>query len=648
MDQEQRVMSAPTPTDGGRRWVLGLAVLLAVAAALRVVLAWRGGQLFWSDETRYYAAQEAWGRIQSGELAAAARLVLGGADHLLFKLAALVPAAIQAACPAAGFAVPATFFALASVANIALVARAARVLGAGPREALAAAALQAAAATHFYYARHLFPYDLSLTFGLLALGVGWGGGRERDGAARSVGAGVLAGLGFLTYAGGWLFNGIVLVGHVLSVWPDWRRGARRALQAGAGLALPVVTAVLAARLAGTDLVASFLQFSGSLVQGDFGRGRPLLVEYFWGAEGLNALLGVAAVAVALAGAAAARRWTRGAAWAAAAVAVLVVLVALSDFWPKFVIYGRTARFVVPFVCLAGAFVLERLWRLGGGPGRVATALLGLVLAQGLANFWMPLRQVFPYAFNHRAAALKEELRARGEKRQLVIVHGAHLVGRASLIGALPDHDVLYAEANPMQYSPYLYEGFPEIERAALRAAPDLRMRLIAVNRARFDHPAELQKPYPGAVQLTLLLPDVRPPGVAEPLVVTGETGAGDLLYLVYQADGSIRLGFDHWGVSGLLSDPIPVNPAKPVVIAASLGPLHDPAAAPVGQAAPQRWLYASVNGRVVWSQPAVFHAAPPDSISYLSNYIGGSTAGKKFTGRVKQIQSLLIPPFGEP
>ena len=31
------------------------------------------------------------------------------------------------------------------------------------------------------------------------------------------------------------------------------------------------------------------------------------------------------------------------------------LLLLSDVWPKFVIYGRTARFVVPFVCLAAAF-----------------------------------------------------------------------------------------------------------------------------------------------------------------------------------------------------------------------------------------------------------------------------------------------------
>ena len=61
-----------------------------------------------------------------------------------------------------------------SVISIALVYAIARRAGRDRVEALIAAALMASAATMFYYARHLLPYDSSLALGLLALWCGLG------------------------------------------------------------------------------------------------------------------------------------------------------------------------------------------------------------------------------------------------------------------------------------------------------------------------------------------------------------------------------------------------------------------------------------------------------------------------------------------
>lgn len=640
MDRSEPDLNPPIPAWNPWRWLVP--AVLVISALLRVVLVRQGGQMFWSDETRFNVSREAAGQLAAHDYGAAVRALLGGADHLFFKIVGLLPAGIERLLGASGDEIPAYFFASFSVLNIFLVWRLARATGAGVREEAVAALLLAMAATNFYYARHLFPYDLSLTFGLLAIWTGWCGEANWR---RSLACGVLAALGFLSYNGAWLFGAVALIGHVLLA-PTVRRAGGRALWSGAGLVLPLGVFIGLARLAGVDLVASFLYFSKTINQGDFGRGGRLLFEYFWSAEGPNLVLGLAGLLLAAAGALAARRWNRGALWCAGAAGVVLGLLLLSDGWPKFVIYGRTARFVVPLVCLASAYALERCWLLGGRAGRLATAAVVFVLGQGAANLWTPVRQVFPRQFIRAAADLKQELQAKGEQRQLVVIYADMLVGRGSLIEALPDHDVLLAEKNPLQYRPYLAEGFAE-EARELLGRTDVRMRLIAVNHARFDYPSDLRRPYPGVVQMTLRLPELRPAGVPEPLLVTGETGRGDFLYLVYQADASIRIGFDHWNSSGKISDPIPVDPAMPVVINLSMGPLHDPQPESMDATAvdAREWLYVEVNDRIVWSHRAAFHAAPPASISYLSNYIGGSTAGRKFSGTVVKIQSLLVPPF---
>lgn len=619
-------------------WSHLLALVLVVSAALRAWLVWHGGQFFWSDESRYYAASEAIARLGTGGFFAR---LLDGADHLFFKVLMLVPAGINAATVDQSI-VPGLFCAAFSVANIALVARIARAAGAGAREAFVAALLMAAANANFYFARHLLPYDAALTFGLLALRCGWFG----QGAGRSFGCGVLAALAFLTYNGYWLIGAVVLVGHVLLGGRDRRGAVRRAAWSGAGLMLPIAGFVVLARtLAHVDLIASFRAFAGTITQGDFGGGARLIAAYFWAAEGINAVLLVAGLMLAAAGALVARRWDRGAHWVLGAVGVLAGLWLLSDVWHQFVVYGRTARQVLPFACLAAAFAAERLWRTGGVPARLATGAVLLGLGQTVANFWAPLQQVFPTEFQRTAQRVVEQAQKNGEQRQLVVLYAEHLLSDRALFTALPDHDVWLAEANPLQFRPYLFEGFNAALRARF-AASDLRMRLIAVNESRFSYPTDLRRPYPGVVQLTLQLPADKP-NVYEPLLVTGGTGQGDLVYLKYEPPGAIRLGFDHWGVGGQVSEPIAVDYAQPVTVVLSTGPLHDrqtAVAAPSGAPDLRHWLYAEVNGRVIWSGPAEFYPASAASITFGTNYIGGSTADPKFSGTILKVQSLLFLP----
>ena len=642
---EQNLTTVPA---GREPWTKLLLLVLAVSAALRVWLVVRGGQFFWADESRYYAASESLDRLAAGDVAGFLHRLLGGADHLFFKVLALVPAGIMRAAGDHPF-IPGLFCAAFSVANIYLVGRIARAAGAGGREAFSAALLAACANTGFYYARHLLPYDAAMTFCLLSLLVGWSG----DGWRRSLACGVLAGFAFLTYNGYWLFGGTVLIGHVLQAWREPKRARIRAAVAGLGLMLPIVLLIGLARwLAGVDLVASFLSFSKNIDQGDFGRGWRLMLDYFWSAEKLNMILGLAGLLLVACGAATCRRWTSGMRWLAGALCLVAGLLFCSDVLHKFVVYGRTARQLVPLVCLASAFALERLWRMGNGARRAATTVIILVVAQAIVNFSRPLQQLFPPEFTRLANQKIHELQKKGEERQLVILYADHILGKHSFFEALPDHDVIMAADNPTLFPPYLFEGFPEDLRTWMEKN-DLKMQLIAINEARFNHPTDLRLPYPGVVQLTLRLPKDKP-GTHEPLLVTGKTGAGDLIYIIYDLPSGIRLGYDHWGVGGAISDPVQVDYDKPVTVILSVGALHEDRKGPQEEGATmsapdlRHWLYVEVNGRVIWSHPADFHPATPAAIFFGKNYIGGSTCDTTFTGTLVKVESLLAPPAFKP
>lgn len=624
-------------------WPRLLAGMLVAAAVLRAILVWRGGQFFWPDEQRYMVAVEAVGRLRAGETMAALHGLLATVDHLFFKIVSLVPAALEAyGLPSP--VVPALFFSSFSVLNIYLVWRIARQAGAPDRQAVTAAWLLALSNTHFAYARHLLPYDLAMTFGLLALAAGWSG----DGWRRSLLTGVCAGLGFLAYDGAWVFGAVVLLVHVLMSLPRIGHALRRAGWAFTGLVIPVLAVILAARALGHDLVGNFLRSFGTGHQGDYGRGWSRLCEYFWTAEGLLFPLAVVGMALVVAGACVTRRVQAGLHWVAGAMLLVAGMIVLSDAWPVFVIYGGAARMVVPFACLAGAFALERCWQSGSVLRQLATAALVIVGAQAAVNFAQPLALVFPADFRLRAIKEARRLQEGGEKRQLVVIHADKLLGGQAHFTSLPDHDVMLMEPNPLQFRPYQFEGLTDRQRAEL-AANDTRMKLIAVNRPWSNQPLDLRRPYPGVVQLVLRLPRDRT-GEREPLLVSGSTGVGDLIYLIYDSERTIRLGLDHWSVFGMESEPIEIDYTQPLRVTLSTGPLHDPAVAidaPFGPTNPnlRRWLYAAVNGRVIWSRPAVFHSAAPSSISFGVNGIGGSTCGAEFKGEVISVKSLVLAPI---
>jgi hypothetical protein len=128
-------------------------------------------------------------------------------------------------------------------------------------------------------------------------------------------------------------------------------------------------------------------------------------------------------------------------------------------------------------------------------------------------------------------------------------------------------------------------------------------------------------------------------GTSEPLVVTGATGAGDLLYVRYEDADHVRFGLDHWGQAGLGGLPVALDYAAPHHLEISMGSLYAP-----GTAGPwEQRVLVRLDGETVLDGNLACHPSWPDQIQIGLNSIGGSTAGPAFTGRILAVKRPPAP-----
>ena len=333
-----------------------LAVLLSSAAALRFVLARRGGQYFDWDEHRYGFSTLMLERLRAGDLGGVLDILFRYPEHPGFKIFGLGPAALQQALhpgqpisdmrQASGEWLTAFVFSLSSVCAIALTYAVGRRAGASERESLFAAFLMFASTSMLMHARHFFPYDLALALGMLAA---WVALSPADRVVDSIGTGLLAGAAFSTYFGYWLLAAVVLGVHVF--WhPSSLVGRARRLALGAvGFAIAPGLLVAASSLRNRPLLQLSRRFAATVTNGEYAEGWSLPWAFFWQAEGVVLMSALAGIGLLLW-----RPTARGLRWAATAAAIYAGLVVGSDLLHRFVVYDRLARPMWPFMCLAAA------------------------------------------------------------------------------------------------------------------------------------------------------------------------------------------------------------------------------------------------------------------------------------------------------
>src|SRR5688572_16296132 len=270
-----------------------LAVLLPSAAAIRFVLASRGGQYFDWDEHRYGFATLMLERLRQGDPGGALDILFRYPEHPGFKILGVGAAALQQILNAgqpisdmrqpSGEWLPAFVLSLSSVGAMALTYAVGRRAGAGERESLLAALLMFASTSMLMHARHFLPYDVALVVGLLAV---WVALSPAGHVAHSVGAGLLAGAAFSTYFGYWLLAVGVLGLHVFWHPATLGQQLRRAALFGAGFTVVPGLLVAASDLRNRPLLQMSRRFAATVSHGEFAEGWLLPWAYFWQAEGM--------------------------------------------------------------------------------------------------------------------------------------------------------------------------------------------------------------------------------------------------------------------------------------------------------------------------------------------------------------------------
>lgn len=450
--------------------VIQLSLIVLVSMVLRIVLVVAGGQFYWGDEGRYEVARDIARTLSHGEfLYAFSRM----GQHPLFGVIGAVPAAVEQ-MTREDPRIPSLFFAAFSVLNVGLLASIARRSGATEGESVIAGGLLALCASMFYYARHLLPYDVAMTFGLLAVLVGIGRGIR----AASVLCGALAACAFLTYTGYWTLGGAAMVVHLFEA--DSRRDAvRRAVFSGVGLAATIGAVTAGSLAVGENLLRALTEFSHQVDQGDFSEGWRLPWEYLWHAEHVLLVIWLVALAWALAKVRSAALPRTARIGLVGLVFVYGSLVMTSVVTHMFVVYGRLARQLVPFFCLVTAAALCSAARsMSPRPRALLTPVAAVVLvAQAAFNFATPLRQSFPTEFlreAHRDPRIPVDA-------DLIAINARRLYPGPEPVTLPPRYTVFSHTPHPLQYLPYQYEGFTPAQRAALRSA-DIEMKLLLVQK----------------------------------------------------------------------------------------------------------------------------------------------------------------------
>lgn len=399
-----------------------LVSVAAVSILLRIDLVLRGGQYYWPDEGRILRSWVVLKFLMLKKPGETLNYILHiepyTPSHWFYTVLAIPFALLEAAytrlrgVPLNTESVKSYLWVMAlgtclfSVACILLVYLIAKRVGASERECLTAALFMATSTAIFYYSRHLFSYDAGMALALLALWLGL----KQGPLSRSFACGLVAGLAFSTYNGYWPLAGLALVVHTLYFRPTLVEFFKRSLIAGSGLVLPYVLLEVLTRLRGMpSYILGMRGFMGAETMGSFEEGWKFPAVYLWDCEHLILIVWIVLAVLAVR-----RSWL----WLSLLFTAYLFL-ALPSHLHVVVVYGRTARQLVPFLCLAAAYGISKL------PKPLAATVVLLVVGQFAVNIAVPFRQHFP--------------------------------------PFLGPHD-----AHPLAWLPYQDEGYPPEVRAAFR------------------------------------------------------------------------------------------------------------------------------------------------------------------------------------
>lgn len=475
--------------------------ILAVSLLLRWALILQGGQNYFSDEGRYETSRAFVKLAADGNFSEAFSQFFIAPEHLGFKIIGIVPALVEQ-FTGESLAIPALFFSLFSVANLYLIYKISKRTGVTDHESLVALILAASSMSLLYFSRHLLPYDTALTFGLLAVYVAL---NKKPNTKTSLACGTLGFACFITYNGYWSLAALGM--FIMSLRGGLRRDsveiptkqspatsgifktwANNFLQKGSlvatGFILPASLLFVLAFLAGTNLLTEYRSFSSTVNQGSFNEGWSLPFEYFWHAEHwlfiVLIALSIFAVAQAIK-----QRDNSLILWAGCIALIYACLVIPSVLLHSFVVYGRLARQIMPFLILLSASGLARLEQNFPFGQKLLRAVMLIVVIQAAWNYKASFNLWYPREFAQEAQTLQHDFHF-SEKRltfgaPTLCQNNGYIIENVKRFEIPPEPnpiiqgELFLSAPHPDNFLPYQYEGYTPEQRQIFRELkPEMR------------------------------------------------------------------------------------------------------------------------------------------------------------------------------
>jgi hypothetical protein len=459
--------------------------VLLTSLVLRWILIFRGGQYYISDETRYEVARNAARFLLQGQFVEALRQFTISPEHLGFKVIGILPALLEHMI-GPSFVFPAIFFSLFSVLNLYLIFLLAQRVASSSQEALYAIFIAACCVSLLYYSRHLFPYDMAMSFGLLA---SYSALPKTPTAQTSVVCGGLSFLCFITYNGYWPLAGFVMLANILTNSENGNRSVQRTIFTAIGFIAPLAFLIIVMQQLGTNMISAYRLFAASITQGNFEEGWRLPFEYFWHTEHTVILiLGVLSVIAIISQFKDLRQDTK--LWTAGVLFIYLCLFVPSVVLKYFVVYGRLARQMIPFLVLLSAQGLLQLEHRTVSGRKLTMIVLAFIFIQMIWNFMSSYNLAYPREFVAEAKTKFPSFEFSSKRlafgAPVLCQNHGYVMESAKYYVTPPERipqvqgQLLLSALHPSNFLPYQFDGDPPAIRQMFRTQK-LRMNFYKVD-----------------------------------------------------------------------------------------------------------------------------------------------------------------------
>ena len=464
-------------------WIV-ISVLL-ISLILRCILIFRGGQYYISDETRYEVSRDAARFLWQGQFEEALEQFTISPEHLGFKVVGIIPALMEHIV-GTNLVLPAIFYSLFSVLNLYLIFLLSQRSHAGSIESPYAILVASSCLSLLYYSRHLFPYDMAMSFGLLAL---YAAPLRNQTVKTSLACGGLSFLCFITYNGYWSLAGFGLLTNILTNGGKITRILQKTILTAVGFITPLVLLIIVMLRSGTNMISAYRLFATSITQGSFEEGWSLPFEYFWHTEhAVIFILGALSITAIITQFKDPRSDTQ--LWTGGILFIYLCLLIPSVFLQYSVVYGRLARQMIPFLSLLSAQGLVQIENRAVSGRRITMLILGIIFIQAAWNFTYSYNLAYPREFVTKAQAKFPKFEFSSKRlafgAPVICQNNGYVIESAKYYVDPPEvipqvqGQLLLSASHPSNFLPYQYDGDPPATRHIFQTQM-LRMNFYKVD-----------------------------------------------------------------------------------------------------------------------------------------------------------------------